>query len=230
MPTPAAFARRQATRYGAPTGRARTTTVAPAVSRTSTCHPSPPRLCGNEPLFKDGKGCGSCYQIRVAQNHPACLPGVPETVIITDMNTRSPLPLRPQRHRLRRHGATGPERAAPPRRHHRHAVQEGALRVPGLTVTFHVEEGPNPNHEKDPRWSTQDGVCDVVQRDIMESRGRILGVGADEGVVWVHPGGWTHTAPAGPFSSRITNESREESCRSTMSSPPIGNSTPSTAP
>ncbi|XBH96897.1 hypothetical protein VPH35_087200 [Triticum aestivum] len=42
-----------------------------------------------------------------------------------------PLPLRPQRHRLRRHGQGRPQRRAPPRRHHRHAVQEGAVPVPG---------------------------------------------------------------------------------------------------
>jgi hypothetical protein len=30
--------------------------------------------CGNEPLFKDGKGCGSCYQVGLRSSW-SCLPG-----------------------------------------------------------------------------------------------------------------------------------------------------------
>jgi hypothetical protein len=25
--------------------------------------------CGNEPIFKDGKGCGSCYQVLLRTDH-----------------------------------------------------------------------------------------------------------------------------------------------------------------
>nr|CAB3480206.1 unnamed protein product [Digitaria exilis] len=39
--------------------------------------------CGNLPLFKDGKGCGSCYQIKCMA--PECS-GQPVVVFITDMN------------------------------------------------------------------------------------------------------------------------------------------------
>ncbi|GJM91428.1 hypothetical protein PR202_ga07794 [Eleusine coracana subsp. coracana] len=42
--------------------------------------------CGNQPLFKDGAGCGSCYQIRcLNSSHPACS-GKANRIIITDMN------------------------------------------------------------------------------------------------------------------------------------------------
>ncbi|XBI43456.1 hypothetical protein VPH35_108224 [Triticum aestivum] len=44
---------------------------------------------------------------------------------------RGQVPLRPQRHCVRGHGQIRPQRQAPPRRHHRHAVQEGALQLPG---------------------------------------------------------------------------------------------------
>ncbi|KAL5652559.1 hypothetical protein ACJX0J_038017, partial [Zea mays] len=37
---------------------------------------------------------------------------------------RGQVPLRPQRHGVRRHGQARPHRRAPPRRHHRHPVQE----------------------------------------------------------------------------------------------------------
>uniref|UniRef100_A0A453J9X6 Expansin-like EG45 domain-containing protein n=1 Tax=Aegilops tauschii subsp. strangulata TaxID=200361 RepID=A0A453J9X6_AEGTS len=40
--------------------------------------------CGNQPLFKDGKGCGACYKIKCTK-HKACS-GRQETVVITDMN------------------------------------------------------------------------------------------------------------------------------------------------
>uniref|UniRef100_A0A804LN99 Uncharacterized protein n=1 Tax=Zea mays TaxID=4577 RepID=A0A804LN99_MAIZE len=41
------------------------------------------------------------------------------------------VPLRPERHGVRVHGQLGPERQAPARRDHRHAVQAGAVQLPG---------------------------------------------------------------------------------------------------
>ena len=40
--------------------------------------------CGNQPLFKDGKGCGSCYQIRCTAPHECS--DQPVAVFITDVN------------------------------------------------------------------------------------------------------------------------------------------------
>ncbi|CAN6319220.1 unnamed protein product [Urochloa humidicola] len=74
----------KATWYGAPNGAGpddnggacgfKNTNQYPYMSMTS---------CGNEPLFKDGKGCGACYQIRCLNStHDACS-GQAKRVIIT---------------------------------------------------------------------------------------------------------------------------------------------------
>ncbi|EMS63068.1 Expansin-B7 [Triticum urartu] len=102
--------------------------------------------CGNEPLFKDGKGCGSCYLIRcVSAGHPACS-GVPETVIITDMNY---YPV--SRFHFDLSGTAFGAMAKDGRNDElRHAgiidmqFRRVPCQYPGLTVTFHVQHGSNP--------------------------------------------------------------------------------------
>jgi hypothetical protein len=87
---------------------------------------------------------------------------------------------------------------------------------PGLTVTFHVEEGSNPNYLVE----YEDGDGDVVQVDIMESRPAAAAAGED-GMRMAPTGQWepmkeswgsiwrmdTGYPMQGPFSLRITNES-----------------------
>jgi hypothetical protein len=94
---------------------------------------------------------------------------------------------------------------------------------PGLTVTFHVEEGSNPNYLAI-LVEYEDGDGDVVQVDIMESRpaAAAAAAGEDEHGMRMAPTGqwepmkeswgsiWRMDTPypmQGPFSLRITNES-----------------------
>ncbi|CAN6296896.1 unnamed protein product [Urochloa humidicola] len=166
--------------------------------------------CGNEPLFKDGKGCGSCYQIRCVA-HPACS-GVPETVIITDMNY---YPVAPYHFDLS--GTAFGAMAKDERNDElRHAgiidiqFKRVACQYAGLTVTFHIERGSNPNYLAVlVEYSNGDG--DVVQVDLMESRaedGEPTGVWEPMreswGSIWRMD---TRRPLQGPFSLRVTNES-----------------------
>ncbi|TKV98744.1 hypothetical protein SEVIR_9G580900v4 [Setaria viridis] len=166
--------------------------------------------CGNEPLFKDGKGCGSCYQIRCLA-HPACS-GIPETVIITDMNY---YPVAPYHFDLS--GTAFGAMAKDDRNDElRHAgiidiqFKRVACQYPGLTVTFHIERGSNPNYLAVlVEYSNGDG--DVVQVDLMESRaedGEPTGVWEPMreswGSIWRMD---TRRPLQGPFSLRVTNES-----------------------
>nr|ASX95058.1 EXPB7 [Beckmannia syzigachne] len=99
------------------------------------------------------------------------------------------LPLRPQRHRLRRHGQVRPPRRAPPRRHHRHAVQEGALPVPGANGDVPGAARVQPQLPGDPG-----GVRGRRRRRVAGGHNGVAAAGqgadgvldADEGVVGIH--------------------------------------------
>ncbi|CAN6290975.1 unnamed protein product [Urochloa humidicola] len=128
--------------------------------------------CGNQALFRDGKGCGSCYKIRCS--HPACS-GRPETVVITDMNYS---PVAGSRFHFDLSGtALGklakPGRAADLRR--AGIIGLDFARVPcdfpGLKVGFHVEEGSTQVYFA-VLVEYENGDGDVVQVDLMESGGR----------------------------------------------------------
>ncbi|TKV98745.1 hypothetical protein SEVIR_9G581000v4 [Setaria viridis] len=129
--------------------------------------------CGNQPLFRDGKGCGSCYKIRCSK-HPACS-GRTETVVITDMNY-FPVPAAPYHFDL---SGTAFGKLAKPGRNEdlRRAgiIDIQFARVPcefpGLKVGFHVEEGSTQVYFA-VLVEYENGDGDVVQVDLMESSRR----------------------------------------------------------
>nr|CAB3504994.1 unnamed protein product [Digitaria exilis] len=195
----------RATWYGAPTGAGpmdnggacgfKNVNLPPFSSMTS---------CGNEPLFKDGKGCGSCYQIRCLK-HPACS-GNPETVIITDMNY---YPV--AKYHFDLSGTAFGAMALPGRNDElRHAgiIDIQFKRVPcyypGQMVTFHIDKGSNPVYFA-VLVEFEDGDGDVVQVDLMEANSWVWTPMRESwGSIWRLDSKHRLTAP---FSLRITNES-----------------------
>ncbi|KAF8697900.1 hypothetical protein HU200_035397 [Digitaria exilis] len=195
----------RATWYGAPTGAGpyddggacgfKNVNLPPFSAMTS---------CGNQPLFKDGKGCGSCYQIR-CKNHPACS-GNPETVIITDMNY---YPV--AKYHFDLSGTAFGAMAKPGRNEElRHAgiidiqFKRVPCNYPGRKVTFHVEEGSNPMYLA-VLVEFEDGDGDVEQVDLMEANSRNwMPMRESWGSIWRMDS--NHRLQA-PFSLRITNES-----------------------
>ncbi|XBJ17379.1 hypothetical protein VPH35_008798 [Triticum aestivum] len=163
--------------------------------------------CGNQPLFKDGKGCGSCYKIRCRKDMSCS--GRTETVIITDMNY---YPVAPFHFDL---SGTAFGRLAKPglndRLRHSGIIDIEFTRVPcefpGLKIGFHVEEYSNPVYFA-VLVEYEDGDGDVVQVDLMESRGPGGGkwtrMRESWGSIWRLDS--NHRLQA-PFSIRIRNES-----------------------
>ncbi|EER91948.1 hypothetical protein BDA96_01G293500 [Sorghum bicolor] len=130
--------------------------------------------CGDRNVFRDGKGCGSCYQIKcVSSNNPACS-GVPQTIIITDVNYDTSLG--PNRFDLSgtafgamaKPGLNGKLRNAG-------ALSIQYRRVPcnykGLNVRFHVMGGCNPFYfAVIVYYAGSDGA--VVQVELKEANSR----------------------------------------------------------
>ncbi|KAF7051479.1 hypothetical protein CFC21_059714 [Triticum aestivum] len=164
--------------------------------------------CGNQPLFKDGKGCGACYKIKCTK-HKACS-GRQETVVITDMNY---YPVAPYHFDL---SGTAFGKLAKPGRNDelRHAgiidiqFTRVSCEFPGLKVGFHVEEGSNAVYMAI-LVEYENGDGDVVQVDLMESGrrgrgGRWTRMRESWGSIWRLDS--NHRLQA-PFSLRIRNES-----------------------
>uniref|UniRef100_A0ACD5U4B5 Uncharacterized protein n=1 Tax=Avena sativa TaxID=4498 RepID=A0ACD5U4B5_AVESA len=163
--------------------------------------------CGNQPLFKDGKGCGSCYKIRCKKDQSCS--GRTETVIITDMNY---YPVAPFHFDL---SGTAFGRLAKPglndKLRHSGIIDIEFTRVPcefpGLKIGFHVEEYSNPVYFA-VLVEYEEGDGDVVQVDLMESRGpgggRWTRMRESWGSIWRLDS--NHRLQA-PFSIRIRNES-----------------------
>ncbi|XP_062205590.1 expansin-B2-like [Phragmites australis] len=197
----------KATWYGAPNGAGpndnggacgfKHTNQYPFMSMTS---------CGNEPLFQDGKGCGSCYQIRcVSENNPACS-GEAKTVMITDMNY---YPV--AKYHFDLSGTAFGAMAKPglnDKLRHAGIIDMQFRRVPcnhrGLTVNFHVEVGSNPVYLAVlVEYANKDGT--VVQVDLMESNSRYwTPMRRSWGSIWRLDS--NHPLKA-PFSLRIRSES-----------------------
>ncbi|XP_062205589.1 expansin-B6-like [Phragmites australis] len=197
----------KATWYGAPNGAGPDDNGGACGFKHTNQYPfSSMTSCGNEPIFKDGKGCGSCYQIRcLKNNHPACS-GEAKTVMITDMNY---YPV--AKYHFDLSGTAFGSMALPglnDKLRHAGIIDMEFRRVPcnfpGLTINFHVEHGSNPMYLAVlVEYENKDG--DVVQVDLMEGNsGYWEPMRESWGSIWRMD---SNRPLKGPFSLRITNES-----------------------
>uniref|UniRef100_A0ACD5U505 Uncharacterized protein n=1 Tax=Avena sativa TaxID=4498 RepID=A0ACD5U505_AVESA len=162
--------------------------------------------CGNVPIFKDGKGCGSCYQIKCQKPEPCS--NQPITIFITDMNYE---PIAPYHFDLS--GKAFGLMALPGKEQALRSAGELDMQFrrvqckypPGTKITFHVEKGSNPNYLAVlVKFVADDG--DIVQMDIQDKAPYAGWKPMKEswGAVWRWDGA---QALKPPLSLRLTSES-----------------------
>ncbi|KAM0852686.1 hypothetical protein ACQ4PT_049396 [Festuca glaucescens] len=198
----------RATWYGAPTGAGPDDNGGACGFKHVNQYPfSSMTSCGNQPLFKDGKGCGSCYQIRCT-NDRSCSGNI-ETVMITDMNY---YPVAQYHFDLS--GTAFGAMAKPglnEKLRHSGIIDIQFRRVPcnfpGLKINFHVVDGSNAVYLAVLiEYEDMDG--DLTQVDMKEANSRSWAPMHESwGSIWRMDS--NHRLQA-PFSMRITSDSGKQ--------------------
>ncbi|KAG8045256.1 hypothetical protein GUJ93_ZPchr0008g11890 [Zizania palustris] len=161
--------------------------------------------CGNDPIFKDGKGCGSCFEVKCSK--PEACSDKPVVVYITDMNYE---PIAAYHFDLSGHAFGAMAKDGKEEELRKAGIIDMQFRrvrckyPDGTKITFHVEKGSNPNYfALLVKYVAGDG--DIVQVSLKEK-------GCDEwkdlkeswGAIWRLD---TPKPLKGPFSIRIATES-----------------------
>nr|AAA86533.1 Ory s 1 [Oryza sativa] len=162
--------------------------------------------CGNDPIFKDGKGCGSCFEIKCSK--PEACSDKPALIHVTDMNDEpiaayhfdlSGLAMAKdgKDEELRKAGIIDTQ------------FRRVKCKYPADTkITFHIEKASNPNYlALLVKYVAGDG--DVVEVEIKEK-------GSEEWKALKESWGaiWRIDTPKplkGPFSVRVTTEGARRS-------------------
>ncbi|XP_062205516.1 expansin-B6-like [Phragmites australis] len=197
----------RATWYGRPNGAGPDNNGgACGYSRTNQYPFNSMTSCGNLPLFKDGKGCGACYQIRCTRSNNRACSGTPKTITITDVNYNSKI----SHYYFDLSGTAFGAMARPglnSQLRRAGIIDIQFRRVPcnykGLNVNFHVEGGSNPFYFAVlVEYAGSDGT--VVQVDLKEAnRASWTPLRQSWGAVWrLDPG---HPLKA-PFSLRVRSD------------------------
>ena len=160
--------------------------------------------CGNIPIFKDGRGCGSCFELKCTK--PEACSGEPTMVTITDKNEE---PIAPYHFDLSGHAfGSMAKKGEEQKLRDAGEVEIKFRRVkckypPGTKVNFHVEKSSNENYLALVIKFLQ-GDGDVVGVDIKQKgEDKWTELNESWGAVWRID---TPHKLIGPFSVRYTTE------------------------